>query len=48
VHELTVPVEIVWEKMAVHWEEAEKMSCTVTAAIRARNRNETLTIFEVK
>ena len=27
---------------------AEKMSCTVKAAIRARNRNETLTIFEVK
>jgi hypothetical protein len=43
VHELIVPVEIAWTKMAVRWEEAEMMSGAVTAAIRARNRNNTFT-----
>jgi hypothetical protein len=37
-----VPVEIAWAKMAVRWEEAEMMS-GMTVAIRARNRNDTLT-----
>jgi len=36
-----VPVEIAWAKMAVRWKEAEMMSGTMTAAIRARNRNDT-------
>ena len=38
-----MPVEIAWAKMAVRWKEAEMMSGTMTAAIRARNRNDTFT-----